>query len=306
MESEFEEFKIEAIEFLDTAESCLLSMDMGGSLAVNYDSVFRVFHNLKGGAGMLGLSDLQAHMHQVETLFQQYKGKTVIEKFEINFFLKAIDATRQLLDHENVNFDYSLLQPTQASEMCREEKIEQSIMQNIVDTKKKFKSPFILVGKDSQKLSLLSSVLTQLGIEVMQFSDLENALLAISEFKPMAVSMELSENLIENENAIEEIHKLDPSVTLTFISTRPNLNYVSELIQRGSIAFFEFPFNECQILSMLSFIERNFQFVSYSDQILRLVMFHFNEMDEYLNSAGKLDEREFLKQQYSALIGKLQ
>ena len=58
---EIREFKNEALELLDEAEQSLLSLEKGGDFSKTYAAVFRVFHSLKGGAGMLGLQELQSH-----------------------------------------------------------------------------------------------------------------------------------------------------------------------------------------------------------------------------------------------------
>lgn len=105
---EIEEFKVEAQELMDMAEKSLLALDQGGDFKTCFDSVFRGFHNLKGGAGMMEFLDLQAHTHELETIFMGFKEKTSIPKEFINLFLRGIDAARSILDGEKVNFDFSI------------------------------------------------------------------------------------------------------------------------------------------------------------------------------------------------------
>ena len=61
-QEDINEFKAEALEFLDSAEKSLLSLDTGNDFLKVYDVIFRSFHNLKGGAGMMELVDLQNHI----------------------------------------------------------------------------------------------------------------------------------------------------------------------------------------------------------------------------------------------------
>jgi chemotaxis protein histidine kinase CheA len=102
------EFKVEAEELLEQSEKSLLSLERNESFGENYNSVFRVFHSLKGAAGMLDLKVLQEHMHKTETLFQSYKTVGALTKRESDFFLKAVDAAREILNGTNVVFDYSI------------------------------------------------------------------------------------------------------------------------------------------------------------------------------------------------------
>ncbi|WP_369676875.1 Hpt domain-containing protein, partial [Enterococcus faecium] len=52
-QAEIEEFKLEALDLLEAAEDNLLQLDRGATLATHYDAIFRCFHSIKGGAGML-------------------------------------------------------------------------------------------------------------------------------------------------------------------------------------------------------------------------------------------------------------
>ncbi len=114
---EIEEFKVEAQELMDMAEKSLLALDQGGDFKTCFDSVFRGFHNLKGGAGMMEFLDLQAHTHELETIFMGFKEKTSIPKEFINLFLRGIDAARSILDGEKVDFDFSVKNEVSVSEV---------------------------------------------------------------------------------------------------------------------------------------------------------------------------------------------
>ncbi len=105
---EFEEFKAEAFEILDTAEKKLLSIGEGLGLQEAFDSVFRCFHNLKGASGMMELLDLQAHVHELETILMGFKDQTTMPKKYVDLFLSGIDASRFLLDGKKVSFNYQI------------------------------------------------------------------------------------------------------------------------------------------------------------------------------------------------------
>src|SRR5690606_34317787 len=106
-QEEIEEFKVEALELLDMAERGLLELDQGGDFKKCFDSIFRGLHNLKGGAGMMEMHELQAHTHEMETIFVSFKEQVQIPKPFIGLLLRGIDAARAMLDGEQVSFDFS-------------------------------------------------------------------------------------------------------------------------------------------------------------------------------------------------------
>ena len=103
------EFKAEALESLDIAEKFLLALDEeNADYQTAYGAVFRSFHNLKGGAGMMELTKLQAHTHELENILMPFKEKTSMPKYYVSFFLRGIDGARALLDNEDIHFNYKV------------------------------------------------------------------------------------------------------------------------------------------------------------------------------------------------------
>lgn len=97
LNDELNEFKIEAGELLETAEKSLLSLEQGGDFKSNFDAIFRVFHNLKGASGMMGLTELGQHMHVLENNLNATKSVGQISKEQIDSFLKGVDQARVIL-----------------------------------------------------------------------------------------------------------------------------------------------------------------------------------------------------------------
>ncbi|MGZ3650560.1 MAG: response regulator, partial [Bdellovibrionota bacterium] len=105
-EEEIREFHTEANELLDQAEKDLLMLDVTESAGALFNSIFRVFHSLKGGSGMLGLDELQGHMHKLENLLAKMKGNDPALKEQSGFFLSGVDVARKMLNGETAAFDY--------------------------------------------------------------------------------------------------------------------------------------------------------------------------------------------------------
>ena len=112
---ELNEFKTEALDMLNAAEEALMTIKEQPEFKKVYEAVFRALHNLKGGAGMMGLEQLQAHTHEVESLFMRFKESLSLTEDEVYFFLQGIDAAKKLLDGEPATLNYNLpgAQPVQ-------------------------------------------------------------------------------------------------------------------------------------------------------------------------------------------------
>ncbi|MBX7231817.1 MAG: Hpt domain-containing protein [Bdellovibrionales bacterium] len=107
-DQEIEEFKIEAMDLLENAEKSLLGIDSEQDFSKTFDSIFRCFHNLKGGSGMMEMTALQTHVHELETILMDFKPGPTIPTHYVKFFLKGIDAARNLLDGKEIEFSYNL------------------------------------------------------------------------------------------------------------------------------------------------------------------------------------------------------
>ena len=103
---EIQDFMTEAKDMLDEAERHLLGLEGGSDFTASYDAVFRVFHSIKGAAGMLAFTQLESHMHQLENQYQQCQKLDSLPKESITYFLAGVDAARHLMEGQSVQFDY--------------------------------------------------------------------------------------------------------------------------------------------------------------------------------------------------------
>jgi two-component system chemotaxis sensor kinase CheA len=92
-------FKFEADELLQTAEALLLKYDDG--MLVSQDEIenlFRVYHTLKGSAGIFGFRHLVDLTHELEHILSEIKsGKMTFEADLIEVFLVSNDVLQKLL-----------------------------------------------------------------------------------------------------------------------------------------------------------------------------------------------------------------
>ena len=98
-------FVAEGREMLDNAEPLLIELENTSGKSSKIDpeiinTIFRLFHSLKGGAGFLNLDTVQKVTHHAETLLDMYrKGKANPCSSHIDILNKTSDFIRILLDN---------------------------------------------------------------------------------------------------------------------------------------------------------------------------------------------------------------
>lgn len=92
-----DDFVIEALEILDSTEDFLLDIEKKKNINENYNNVYRMFHSLKGSAGMLGFFSLQKHVHFLEDTLDKYKENKESLGDNIEHFLSGVDTLRSIL-----------------------------------------------------------------------------------------------------------------------------------------------------------------------------------------------------------------
>ncbi len=95
-----ETFLAEARDLIDDVEPHLISMKNAAAAAdaESLNAVFRLFHSLKGNAGMLQLGQVQSVTHEAETLLDAVrKGRMRLQDKHITVLCEAIDCLRSLL-----------------------------------------------------------------------------------------------------------------------------------------------------------------------------------------------------------------
>ena len=93
-----ETFFEESFEALDSMEAALLTFDVGSPDPESINTVFRVAHSIKGGAGMFGFTDVTEFTHVLETLLDKLRsGKLEVTASMSDDLLQSVDVMRALL-----------------------------------------------------------------------------------------------------------------------------------------------------------------------------------------------------------------
>ena len=88
----------ESREALDTMEAALLELDESGGDPETINTIFRVAHSIKGGAGMFGFSDIASFTHTLETLLDELRSSRMALTERIsNALLQSVDVLRAMI-----------------------------------------------------------------------------------------------------------------------------------------------------------------------------------------------------------------
>ena len=94
-----QQFLIESREFIVQASEGLLVLEKNARDTETLDTVFRAFHTLKGGAGIVEFAAMESALHSTETLLQDVRaGKRTLNPALISDCLASLDQVSRWLD----------------------------------------------------------------------------------------------------------------------------------------------------------------------------------------------------------------
>lgn len=89
----------ESFESLATMEAALLRLEAGATGAETINTVFRVAHSLKGGAGMFGFHDIVSFTHTLEAVLDALRGRRLETSAALTgLLLGSVDLLRGMLE----------------------------------------------------------------------------------------------------------------------------------------------------------------------------------------------------------------
>jgi DNA-binding response OmpR family regulator/HPt (histidine-containing phosphotransfer) domain-containing protein len=295
---EIEEFKNEAIEMLDQAEQSLLALEKGGDFKNHYNSIFRAFHSLKGGAGMLGLTHLQNHMHQVETQYQQYKGQDKLPENSIGYFLKAVDASRKILDGEEISFDYSMSESKAVTATPTDKNT--SIQATSAADGDRIK--IVCIDDEEAIGDILKEILNTNNFEAFVFNDPTLAVEEISKIKPEVVMTDFTMPRMNGYDVLRSIHKIDPDIPVVFLTGNISKDMLLKSLNAGVFSVLEKPFEEEQVMQTCHTASQKFRTTKLLNNTINFIYYQFSDLDQYLQEKGANEIREYMHLQLKNLL----
>ena len=98
LESFHEVFFLESFEALDSMEGALLQLVPGVADSETVNTIFRVAHSIKGGAGMFGFNEVATFTHTLETLLDELRaGRMEVTAPLCEGLLQSVDQIRGML-----------------------------------------------------------------------------------------------------------------------------------------------------------------------------------------------------------------
>ena len=311
-QADIREFAVEANELLEAAENELLNAERGQS-SMFYDAVFRAFHSIKGGAGMLGMPDLQTHMHKVESQWSALKGKTSLNKSESEYFLSAVDGGRRLLQGQTISFNYDGLQPVAANSVSeagaknptptsqvtpnerKSQPSEQQTSQVVAppiaqDQNKALRSVVYAVDDEKDILSVLKDTLEDDLFEVTCFTEPDELFAAMKRKPPQVVLTDFKMPVKSGLDVLREVKRLAPDVPVIMLSgflTKEIL--VASLRDGGFFGALEKPFKATDLLRECWAAVKHHETQKMVRKSINLLVYQFADLEKYLISQGKSD-----------------
>jgi len=306
---DLEEFRQESDDLLNEAEAALLNLEQGATLKDHYDAIFRSFHSLKGAAGMLGLDELQKHVHQLEHIFQSIKGQEKLDSQACDFFLRGVNATQKILHGTSVSFDYNF--PTSATPQDVSPQITEApplaTAKDLTRPDTENLSPLVFVVDDEPDiLDILESQISDAGYRAQTFTSAIDALEAYQKLSPpQRPWIILSDFKMPKMNGLEFLEKfrsLNSEIPFLFLSaflTRENL---IKAVQLGVAAVLDKPIRTEMLLPALRQSVEKARMQNLLRSSINLLLFQYNDVEKYLLSQGKNEIAASLKREMEEIL----
>lgn len=308
---EIEEFRIEAMELLDEAESNLLSLEKGGNFRDLYSSVFRVFHSLKGGAGMLQFIDLQNHLHRLESHFQDCENLTELKGPQLNYFLLGVDASKKILNGNKITFDYSDFEssrkeseisaqvaPIQLSENSISSNSSQSnvLLYTAEDTK------VFIIDDEPQLIEVVKQILDESGFQTFPFNNSIEAIGKIREIRPDAILTDINMPNLSGLEILKEVARIDPNLPVIYLSAHISKELMLESLSYGVFAALEKPFKSGDIIATCKNATERHKLIKLLNSTINFLYFQYSDLDLFMQSKGNKSVRELFQTQFRELM----
>ncbi len=304
---EIEEFKNEATELLDDAEKNLLSLEKGGDFAKTYAAVFRVFHSLKGGAGMLGMQELQSHMHHLENHYQECKHLKSIPAHIASYFLNGIDTSRQIMAGEKVSFDYSQFK----LEQNLSPPAEPTAAQPALSQNSNAPEPLgftaegvrvLVIDDEPEIIEILKDLLTLSGFEVAGFTSPKEALTQLKRFKPDVVLTDFRMPDLTGLEVLKAVNQIDPDLPVIYVSGHLSKEVIMESLVYGIFGALEKPFKQADVITMCKNASDRYRMAKLLNHTISFIYYQYSDLDQYLQTKGANEIRESMHKQFKSLI----
>lgn len=302
------EFLIEAQEMLEEAESSFVSLEKGGDFNINFNKIFRSFHSLKGAAGMFGLEKVQTHMHYLESLLEKYKIEKSFPRDVIDYFLKGIDATKDLLDEKAINFPK--IEDFLSSNNAEIGKKESSPIEEVKSepskvTKESSNDPTyfaFVVDDESDIVDILSSFLEESGFKVKSFLKADELVQALKKHHPDVILSDINMPGLSGLEMAKIVSAIRPNLPIIFISAYVTKETILEGLGSGVSGFIDKPFKQDNVINQARSAAKKYHAFKLLNRSIDLQLYQFSDLEKYLVQIGKTSVRDMMKMELNNIL----
>ena len=207
----------------------------------DYESVYRLIHNLAGGAGTYGFTAITAEARKILNTMKPWMHSEVPPaselQLQINQGFEILEkATHQAVNRVNKQTHHLRKPPG------RKQGSEVQV------------SEIFLVEDDLDQARFLKLMLEQAGHRVQVFDNLKDVRMALQALEPTAILMDMMfpEGELAGARTIEEIQE-DRAIPIPiiFISTRSDLEARLQAVRAGAWHYFSKPVNVSNLINTL-------------------------------------------------------
>lgn len=294
-DDEINEFRIEAVELLTAAEQALLSIDKGGDFKGHFDAIFRAFHSVKGAAGMMEMTDLQAHVHQLESALVSVKNNAQLTREQLDYFLSGCDSTSHLLHGRAVtplnNFPNNAGCDSPPKDLLSSVNLEHPL--EALQPQKV--GMVVVIDDDVEVAESLTDIISDNGFEVRMFTNPKEGVKYLVNNPVDVVFTDMMMPELSGVEVLRSIKKIDPFIPVIFVTGQCSKDELIEAINSGVHFVIEKPWRNEIVINQAKKALQVKRLNALVNSSINLLISQFSDYDKFLKEQSRDGERSKLK-----------
>lgn len=244
-----QEFRVSAFEMLEDSETRILELEKGAALKLHYGEIFKVFHSLKGAAGMVGFETVTNVIHEMEDQLKPFEGKEAIESNVLEYFLEKIDHVRKLLNGESV--EPSDPQRTHEKNGIREESPIEAKEKIIGAEQTRLGMAKVLVVDDEAGALKLVKIMLGKDYHISTAESVEQALALFKSNEFQALVTDIKMPKVSGLELLRYMTNEYPDTPVIIMTGHADKTIAIDSMNLGAFYFLEKPFDRNEIIKAL-------------------------------------------------------
>jgi CheY-like chemotaxis protein/HPt (histidine-containing phosphotransfer) domain-containing protein len=317
MDEMVQQFMLEADDLLEEAEVALLDYEKNHeNFMSHFNEVFRAFHSLKGGSGMLGLEKFSTHVHKVENSLIEIKKTNTFTQHQIDYFLAVIDYTKinkpNLVDEFNYISNTDLLEdkipkekliPEKKKEILVKVAPERNIVSETYEVENIETTDVFIVDDEEDILEILTETLSNVGFQVKAFNNPKKLVQNIKDGgHPDLIISDIKMPEMSGIELLKNVNKVRPHIPLMIVSGFITKETCLEALSNGCSGILEKPFEEEDLLRQATFASKRYKAFRLLNRSVDLLVHKFSEFDEFLGEKFSSDVQQNFRKDLKNLL----